>query len=245
MKKQNAERSRLEPQVDYRQFRLNRIHEPEYRHLWWLLFWPIYWLRYPLIENLDAGRQFHPIACPLDDLIPFQEWFLIPYALWMVSLLAMCLYTLVYDVASFVRYSKYMTVAMTISTVIMLVFPSCQELRPAEMPRDNVLTRIVEVLYAMDTNTNVFPSEHAIGAMVLWVTAFQTRGLKTPGKLSAITVLVVLICASTVFLKQHSVLDIVAAAAVCLAAYPISRRLGSGQGANWRLRKPKKLGAAH
>jgi len=58
---------------------------------------------------------------------------------------------------------------MSLSTVIFLLWPSCQELRPAAFPRDNLFTRCVALLYASDTNTNVFPSEHAIGSAAVWM----------------------------------------------------------------------------
>lgn len=207
------------PVIDYRDFRLKRIHEPQYKHLWWLLFFPIYWLRYPLIENLNPAAQYHPIYCPLDDMIPFQEWFIIPYMLWMVCIVALSLYTLLYDVDSFKRYMKFLSVSMSISTVIFLLYPSCQNLRPEVMPRQNILSQCVALLYAADTNTNVFPSEHAIGSVAVWAAALHTGKLRSPGKITVISILMLLICFSTVFLKQHSILDVAAAVPICALCY--------------------------
>lgn len=207
------------PQVDYRQFRLSKINEPEYRHLWWLLFWPIFGLRYLILEHFVPVSYYTPIYAPLDDRIPFQEWFLIPYVLWYVCLVGMQLYTILYDVRSFKNYMKFLSISMTISTVTFIVYPSCQNLRPEVLPRDNLLTRIVQMIYAIDTNTNVFPSEHAIGAMVVLLSSLHTKGLCSPLKTTVLTILTILICMSTVFLKQHSVLDVIAAVPVTLVAY--------------------------
>lgn len=212
------------PVTNYRNFRLKRINEPQYRHLWWLLFFPIYWLRYPLIENLNPATQYHAIYCPLDDWIPFEEWFIIPYMLWIVSIVALSLYTLLYDIDSFKWYMKFLTISMSISTVIYLIYPSCQNLRPAVLPRDNLLTQAVAILYRADTNTNVFPSEHAIGAIAVWLTAIRTKGLRSPGKCAAISILMLLICFSTVFLKQHSILDVIAAVPVCVLSWLLCRK---------------------
>lgn len=207
------------PAVDYRDFRLSRLNSPEYRHLWYLLFWPAFLLRYILIENLNPARTYHLIWSPLDDLIPFCEWFLIPYVLWYAAIVGMHVYTMLYDVASFRKYSRFLLVSIGISTAVFLLYPSCQNLRPVELPRDNLLTRIIGLIYAADTNTNVFPSEHAIGAMAVFAAAANTRSLRTPGKLTAIGILAVLICFSTVFLKQHSILDVAAAVPVSMIAY--------------------------
>ena len=108
---------------------------------------------------------------------------------------------------------------MSISTVIFLIYPSCQNLRPEVLPRQNPLSKCVEFLYAADTNTNVFPSEHVIGAVAVWAAALHTRGLRSPGKIIVISILMLLICFSTVFLKQHSILDVVAAVPICAFCY--------------------------
>jgi len=142
----------------------------------------------------------------------------------MVSIVALSLYTLLYDVDSFKRYMKFLTVSMSISTVIFLVYPSCQNLRPEVMPRQNFLSKCVELLYAADTNTNVFPSEHAIGAIAVWLTALRIKGLRSPGKAIAISILMLLICFSTVFLKQHSMLDVIAAVPVCVLSRLLCRK---------------------
>ena len=207
-----------------RGFQLKKLREPQYRHWLWLLFFPVYWLRYPLIESLVPAGGYFPIYCPLDDRIPFCEWFLIPYMAWMVCLVVMALYTARYDVDTFRCYMKFLAVSMTLSTVIYLVYPSCQQLRPAQFPRDNLLTRLVGVLYSMDTNTNVFPSEHAIGAIGVFLAAARSPRLRTPGRLTVIGIAMGLVCFSTVFLKQHSILDLAAAVPVCAIAWLVSRR---------------------
>lgn len=47
--------------------------------------------------------------------------------------------------------------------LIYLVFPTCQDLRPTQFARDNILTRFVAWFYNFDTNTNVCPSIHVLG----------------------------------------------------------------------------------
>ena len=205
--------------IDYRGFHISRINEPQFKHLRWLLFWPLYWLSYPVIEKLNPAAEYTTIYCPLDDLVPFQEWFLIPYMLWMVCMVGMCLYCLRYDRDTFCRYSKFLTVSMSISTVVFLVFPSCQELRPEVFPRDNFMSRLVGLLYAADTNTNVFPSEHVIGSIAVWITAHRANGLHKSWRSKAIGLFMILVSLSTVFLKQHSILDVVAAIPVCGFCY--------------------------
>ena len=208
-----------EPQIDLKNFHLKRMNEPQYRHMWFLLFWPIFVLRYLLIENINPTGTHYLIHCPLDDVIPFQELFLIPYALWYIGIIGMHLYTMVYDVPAFKKYTKFLIISMTTSTAIFILYPSYQQLRPSEFPRDNLLTDIVGLIYLIDTNTNIFPSEHAIGALAVFAASLHTKGLHSPVKTTVIGIITVLICLSTVFLKQHSILDVAAALPICIIAY--------------------------
>ena len=56
-------------------------------------------------------------------------------------------------------------------------------------------------------------------AVAVLFTAWHSRDLSTPAWRGALAVLTVLICASTVFIKQHSILDTLAGLALCLPIY--------------------------
>ena len=207
------------PQTDLHNFRLRKINQPQYRHLWWLLFWPVYLLRYFLIELFNPARTYHVMHCVLDDRIPFREGFLVFYVCWYFFIVGIHLYTLLYDVDTFKRYSKFLCVSITMSTAVFLLYPSCQNLRPAEFPRDNLLSRTMGLIYGVDTSTNVFPSEHVIGALAALAAAAHTEHLRKPKRLVPLTILTILICCSTLFLKQHSVLDVLGALPICAISY--------------------------
>lgn len=207
------------PKVDYCGFRLRKINQPEYRHAWGWLFWPLLGLRYILIERFIIADQHHVVHCAVDDMIPFCEAFVIPYGIWYVFLFGMHLYTFFYDVQAFKRYTKYLTISFSISTTIFLLFPTCQNLRPTAFPRDNVLTNIVGALYVADTNTNVCPSEHVIGSIAVFSAALNTESLRTPKRLTLIGITAFFTSICTVFLKQHSFVDVLAAIPVCLLTY--------------------------
>lgn len=210
------------PRYDYSGFKLNRIREPQYRHLLFWLFWPAFVLRYFIVENIPPLGPYHVMYCPLDDLIPFCEWFLIPYGIWFFTMLGMQLYTMFYDVKEFKRFSRFILISMSISTVTFIVYPSCQNLRPETFEHHNLLTWIMSIVYYVDTNTNVCPSEHVIGAVAVLVAAYHCKGLRSFWKLTLITFVMSLVILSTVFLKQHSVVDMIAAVPICVLAYWLS-----------------------
>lgn len=214
----------IRPSVDYRQFRLSRLNTPEFSHVKLLLYWPLFGLCFLFAERYSPVTHYYAIHCALDDLIPFNELALIPYLFWFVYLIGTLAYTFFFDIPNFRRMMRFVIITYTAALVIYLLFPNCQELRPAVFPRDNTLTRFIAGFYVFDTNTNVCPSLHVIGSLAafhaLWYSPrFSSRGWHIASAAAAF-----LICISTVFMKQHSVLDILAALPICFIAYLVCYR---------------------
>ena len=183
----------------------------------YLLFWPIFGLRYLLIETCHPAGDYHPVHCFLDDRIPFLEGFLIPYFLWYFCMIGIHLWLYLRRDPAFGQYSRYLMATMSISTAVFLLYPTCQNLRPQVFPRDNGLTALVQLLYRMDTSTNVCPSEHVIGSIGFFLAAAYSADLRR--FLPGIGLLAFLTASATVFLKQHSLVDVVAAVPVCAAGW--------------------------
>lgn len=205
------------PVVDYRQFRLGKLNDPQFSHLKLLGGWIIYFILYFLTENLIPAEKCTPVHIWLDDVIPFCEWFLIPYVLW-YGLIAFSLgYFALYNIDSFKKLSKYIFITQMVAMAIYILFPSRQDLRPEVFPRENFLTWCVGLIYSFDTSTGVCPSLHvaySIGIASVWL---REKGVKVIWKV-LLVVLVILICLSTMFIKQHSATDFFAALPVCALA---------------------------
>ena len=153
----------------------------------------------------------------LDDVIPFCEWFVIPYVFWYVLIVISLGYFLLYNVDSFKRLQTFIIITQVVAMAIYIVFPSRQDLRPAEFPRDNLLTQCIGLLYSADTNTAVCQSLHvaySIGLASVWVKQKDVSKLWR----AFVVVAAILICLSTMFIKQHSAVDFFAALPVCLLA---------------------------
>ena len=73
-------------------------------------------------------------------------------------------------------------------------------------------------LYHADTNTNVIPSMHVLGCMAAVFGLFRCCCTPRWAKIGVI-ILTVLINASTVFIKQHSILDVIIALIVSVVLY--------------------------
>lgn len=205
------------PVVDYREFRLSKLNEPEFSHLKLLGGWLVYFALYLLTENLIPAENCAVVHCWIDDVIPFCELFIIPYVFWYVLIAFSLVYFALYNIDSFKKLSKYIIITQLVAMAIYIVFPSRQELRPLVFPRDNFLTQIVALIYSADTNTGVCPSLHvaySLGIASVWL---RQRDLSWVWK-SLVVLAAILICLSTMFVKQHSAVDFFAALPLCLLA---------------------------
>ena len=200
--------------VDYTGFSLSRLNEPRFSHIKLLGGWIIYFILYFLTENLIPRENCHPIHCWLDDVIPFNEFFLIFYCGWFLLVFGSLLYYLLYDGERFKKLQIYIMCTQAIAMFIYIVYPSRQDLRPEVFPQENILTALMSFIYAFDTSTGVCPSLHVGYSMaILSVTSkdpFLSKGLK-----AFLTFFIVIICAAVCFVKQHSAVDVFAALIMC------------------------------
>ena len=205
------------PVVDYRQFRLKKLNDPQFSHLKLLGGWIVYFTLFFITENLIPAEKCYPVYMKLDDLIPFCEYFLIPYVGWYLLIVVSLGYFLLYNVESFKKLQIFIMITQGVAMLCYILFPTRQDLRPAEFERENFLTACVGFLYAFDTNTGVCPSLHcaySIGIASVWL---KEKAAHWAWK-SFVVVAVILICLSTMFIKQHSAVDFFAALPVCLLA---------------------------
>ncbi|HNW04200.1 MAG TPA: phosphatase PAP2 family protein [Oscillospiraceae bacterium] len=192
-------------------------------HAWYALLFPLYMLSYFITEALVGENADYWVSyLPLDDKIPFLEWFVPIYYFWALCLLTVGLYLLVKDGAGFKKFMISLFGGMGASLLICLLFPNGQNLRPEVFPRENLFTEMVRIIYSLDTCTNVFPSMHVVGAVAGVGAVFHSAALRR-FRLPAVA-LCALICASTVCLKQHSILDVYGGVALGAALWWIVYR---------------------
>ena len=205
------------PVVDYRSFRLSKLNEPAFSHLKLLLGWVIYFALYFLTENLIPAERCTSVHCALDDIIPFCEYFILPYVGWYALIVFTLGYFALYDIDSFKNVSKYIFVTQMIAMAIYILFPTRQDLRPDTFQNENVFTWILGLLYAFDTNTGVCPSLHVAYSVGIASTWLRRKETTLPTRIFMVLAAIV-ISLSTAFVKQHSVVDIFAALPICLVA---------------------------
>ena len=212
----------------YKDIRPNNLTTPKYKHVFLLLYWPIFGLVFmslehivPIVYKKLLGREliYTAVESTQDAAIPFCEWFVIPYYFWFAFLIGMVIYSLLFDIRAFRHYMWFVILSYSVTAIIYIVWPNMQPLRPMEFPRDNWMVDIVKNLYDFDTDTNVCPSIHVLGSLAVCFAGLHSKTLRHWGWKLFFVISTVLISLSTVFLKQHSIIDVYAALAVGAVCY--------------------------
>lgn len=194
------------------------------KHFFLLLYAAIYipWFGY-VEKKVNIHSDYHIIHMALDDYIPFCEFFVIPYYLWFVYIAVTILYIAFRDGKTCWRMGAFLITGMTLFLIISTVYPNGHQLRPDAFARDNFCVDLVQKLYATDTPTNLFPSIHvynSIGAHLALTHCDRLMNNPRTRWVKWVSLcLMVSIILSTMFLKQHSVFDVITALALAAVMY--------------------------
>ncbi len=176
-----------------------------------IVFFIIYACGFFGIEALDLPVIWH-ISCPLDSLIPFVKYAIIPYCTWFLWLLVGTLHlTIKEDGETRWRVMAPMYSGLLLILLFCLLVPNGIELRPEEIPGNDIFAVLVRMIEGADNPNNVCPSMHVYSTIFLDLGVQRSKNLKTPILKPVARILDILICASTMFLKQHSIVDVAAA----------------------------------
>lgn len=191
----------------------------KYKHAWVFLYAFIYMPWFLFLEK-HVTTNYHVIQTALDEHIPFIEYFIVPYLMWFAFIAVVFLYFFFTDVDGFYKLAKISFAGMTIFLIICTLFPNGQDLRPVVFERENVFVDAVRILYRTDTCTNVFPSLHVFNSLCACIAIHESEALKKHKVISgAAYVLAALIVLATMFLKQHSILDVTGAFVMAIVLY--------------------------
>lgn len=157
----------------------------------------------------------HPetiIHVSVDDQIPFCEAFVIPYFLWFAYVSIVVVYCFFKNKQEYYRTCTFLFTGMTIFLIISTLWPNGHHLRPNVMPRSNIFTAMLAHLYSADTPTNLWPSIHVYNSIGAHLAVAHNQSLAKNKKIYiGSLIMCISIILSTVFIKQHSVFDVITA----------------------------------
>ena len=88
---------------------------------------------------------------------------------------------------------------------------------------DSISTWRINIIYKVDTPVNLFPSAHCALAILFIISTLDVKEIKKEYKI-LITITSVLIMLSTVFIKQHVIVDVLGAFIIVPMYYIIRKK---------------------
>lgn len=154
----------------------------------------------------NSKREVHSLITSIDNAIPFVKIFIIPYVAW---------YGFIFFTMAYLCFKDKITYFQTlisygmglISSFITFYFFQTTVPRP-ELAGNGLLTYMVQIIYSADQPYNCFPSIHVLTShlMVKGIMACSARNWKNCLVVCSTAVLIII---STLFIKQHVLLDVV------------------------------------
>ncbi len=197
----------------------------KYKHALPLIIYGIIYLLWFSWLEQKVTRHYKVIHMAADDYIPFCEVFIIPYFLWFLYVAAVVLFFFFKNKTDYYRVCLFLFTGMTVFLIVSTFWPNGHHLRPIVMPRENIFTHMVEYLYSIDTATNLWPSIHVYNSLgahfaIMHSKEFENkRGIRIGSLILAVSIIL-----STVFLKQHSVYDVLTAFVMAAIMYTLVYR---------------------
>ena len=142
-----------------------------------LIFGILYLGCFFFIESRDV--PIHILHTPLDDRIPFCEYFIIPYVMWYLCVAGTVVYLGLTDksLKEYYRFIINMALGMIVFIVVSFIYPNGQDLRPV-IESDNIFKWAVNFLYTIDTSTNILPSLHVFASVACDIALCRDRRFK-------------------------------------------------------------------
>jgi membrane-associated phospholipid phosphatase len=168
-----------------------------------LLVLPVFNSVYFLL-NHTSGRVYN-LATIFDQMIPFIKYFALPYVVWYPFVIITLLWLMKRQPRLYVTTLISCLMGLALSYTFFILAQTTTS-RPLIDGHD-LFTRIVLYIYHADKPYNSFPSIHVLISFVLY-RACGSLNIQAPIFTSSVRSLAVMIILSTLFIKQHTLLDV-------------------------------------
>lgn len=181
-----------------------------------LLVMPALGFLYTLL-NTDT-REAVILSTTIDEWIPFVPVFIVPYILWYAFILGYLFYFWYKDVQTFLKTLSIIVIGELICFVIYFYFQTTVP-RP-ELAGDGMFVDLVRMIYSHDQPYNAFPSIHVLTTFAIILGNFNIKD-KHSFHSAFVPIMGSLIIVSTLFVKQHFILDMVSSIFLTVFIYGI------------------------
>jgi membrane-associated phospholipid phosphatase len=189
------------------------------KYLFCALYLIFYLLGFYVIEHVLKPSHYHVLSTPLDHMIPFCEWMIFFYYAWFPFMAIAYIYTYICEKKEYLRLITFTFVGMTIFVFVSALYPNTLDIRPTHLDNSNIARVLTNFIYYMDTPTNVLPSIHVYNS-IGFALAFCHCHVSLRKKQFSLF-LCIMICISVFFVKQHGIIDVLAAILMAYIMYVI------------------------
>lgn len=154
----------------------------------------------------------------IDTKIPFVPAFFIPYCIWYLMIFIIPYYLYCKDKDKYIKYTMAYILCSMIGNIVFISYPSTVA-RPTVTGTD-IFSLIAKFIYWIDTPTNCFPSLHCAISMLFILYICESKNTNIITKIS-VCIISILIMLSTLFTKQHVVVDFISGDILALIVYLI------------------------
>lgn len=173
---------------------------------------------YIFIAEWTRGRTLHVPASGFDRIVPLQPTWVLVYGSLYLWLIVVPVFVVRQEDLIRRTVRAYLMVWIT-AYVCFLAYPTVAP-RLAELPGQGFAVRGLRFLYHADPPYNCFPSLHVAHSLVSALACFRVNR-----RLGIVAVIcAALVGVSTLFTKQHYILDVIAGAFLAVVAYVVFLR---------------------
>lgn len=172
---------------------------------------------YFITKNFNSS--FHLIGSSLDDKIPFIKYFIYVYDSWYPFLAFVWVLLFYFDRDKCINFIVAGLLSIIIGNFIFLIYPTTV-LRPDIVVND-FTSLVVSITYNADVPVNCMPSMHCIFCFIPIFCLINSK-IKNRYKVP-ICIYFVLIIFSTLFVKQHVIIDVISAFIISGCCYLVSK----------------------
>ena len=170
------------------------------------------WFLMILIINVNyilasvLAKRGHDLTIELDNKIPFNSIFIIPYLYWYLYIIIGFIFILINSRKDYSRVFISFFIGMGVCYIVYYLYPT-EIIRP-NIENSNILNYLVNIIYSIDRPVNCFPSLHVLTTYFIMRYTKYTNSKK---KFYYTQIVGILIIISTLFIKQHFIVDIIGA----------------------------------
>jgi len=180
------------------------LNKKNIKPLLWLLTIPVLGFFYNLLNTSERGVR--SLMTPIDQVIPFIEIFIVPYIIWYLYIIfSFCLLFILYRRKYYEGIASY-NIGLIICYLFYIFFQTTVQ-RPV-LTDDNFFITLTKMIYSNDKPYNAFPSIHVYTTYLFMVLLWKVKMNRWLWLSVQITGLLIIL--STLFVKQHVILDVVA-----------------------------------